>query len=52
VGATVYLVTHGVIPPTAAPAEARDLATAFCEATAAWVRVGLRRAGSRAGWPG
>lgn len=51
-GVALYLVTHGLMPPAATPAEARDLATAFSQAAAAWVRAGLRRAGSLAAWPG
>jgi len=49
-GATFYLVTHGIVPPAATPAEARDLASAYCLAGAAWVRAGLLRAAAWAGW--
>jgi hypothetical protein len=63
-GATFYLVTHGMVPPAATAAEARDLATGFCLAGAgvcqagvgyclawtAWARTGLRRARAWAGW--
>jgi len=36
-GATFYLATHGVLPPAATEAEARELALAFREAFVAWV---------------
>lgn len=63
-GATFYLVTHGMVPPAATAAEARDLATGFCLAGAgscqagvgyclawtAWARAGLCRARAWAGW--
>lgn len=56
-GATFYLVTHGMVPPAATAAEARDLATGFCLAGVgyclawtAWARAGLRRARAWAGW--
>ena len=55
-GAIFYLVTHGMVPPAATAAEARDLATGFCLAGvgyclagAAWARTGLRRARAWAG---
>ena len=49
-GATFYLITHGMVPPAATAAEARELATAFCLAWTAWARAGLRRARAWAGW--
>ena len=36
-GATFYLATHGVLPPAATEAEARELALALREAFVAWV---------------
>jgi len=36
-GATFYLATHGVLPPAATEAEARELAVALREASVAWV---------------
>lgn len=36
-GATFYLATHGVLPPAATEAEARELAVALREAAVAWV---------------
>jgi hypothetical protein len=49
-GATFYLVSHGMVPPAATAAEARDLAIASCLAWPAWLRAGLRRAVAWAGW--
>ena len=42
-GATFYLATHGVLPPAATEAEARELALALREALVGWVvgRVGV-----------
>jgi hypothetical protein len=48
-GATFYLVTHGMVPPAATPAEVRDLATGCCLAGVARVRAGLLRAAAWAG---
>jgi hypothetical protein len=36
-GATFYLATHGVLPPAATEAEARELVVALREASVAWV---------------
>ena len=41
-GATFYLVTHGVLPPAATEAEARELAVALREASVAWVGSRVR----------
>ena len=45
-GATLYLATHGVLPPASTEAEARELAVALREASVAWVggRWGAARA--------
>ena len=44
-GATFYLATHGVLPPAATEAEARELALALREALVGWVvgRLGALR---------
>ncbi|HKX02686.1 MAG TPA: hypothetical protein VJX71_09305 [Methylomirabilota bacterium] len=41
-GATFYLATHGVLPPAATEAEARELAVALREASVAWVGSRVR----------
>lgn len=41
-GATFYLATHGVFPPAATEAEARELAVALREASVAWVGSRVR----------
>jgi hypothetical protein len=43
-GATFYLATHGVLPPAATEAEARELALALREAFVAWVEDRVRTA--------
>jgi hypothetical protein len=43
-GATFYLATHGVLPPAATEAEARELALALREAFVAWVGGRVRTA--------
>jgi hypothetical protein len=41
-GAIFYLATHGVLPPAATEAEARELAAALREASVAWVGSRVR----------